>query len=93
MAEEHASKLGLKPLGRILSYGDAEVEPIDFCIAPAKACQIALQRAGKKINDVDYHEVNEAFAVTALANMKLLDIDHDKINVHGGAVAMGHPIG
>jgi acetyl-CoA C-acetyltransferase len=93
MSEEQALKLGLKPLGRIIGYADAEIEPIDFCIAPAKACQIALNRAGKKINDVDYHEINEAFAVTALANMKLMDIDHSKINVHGGAVAMGHPIG
>jgi acetyl-CoA C-acetyltransferase len=93
MAEEQASKLGLKPLGRIVSFADAEVEPIDFCIAPAKAVQLTLQRAGKKLTDVDYHEINEAFAVTVLANMKLLDIDHDRVNVHGGAVAMGHPIG
>lgn len=73
MSEEKANKLGLKPLGRILSFADHEVDPIDFCIAPAKAAQIALERAGKKITDVDYHEINEAFAVTVLANMKVFD--------------------
>lgn len=72
MSEEKANKLGLKPLGRIVSFADYEVEPIDFCIAPAKAVQIALERGGKKMSDVDYHEINEAFAVTVLANMKVL---------------------
>jgi len=71
MSEEKASSLGLKPLARILSFADTEVDPIDFCIAPAKAVQIALDRAGKKITDVDYHEINEAFSVTVLANMKV----------------------
>jgi acetyl-CoA C-acetyltransferase len=93
MSEEKASKLGLKPLARILSFADYEVDPMDFCIAPAKACQIALERAGKKSTDVDYHEINEAFATTVLANMKLLDLEYDRVNIHGGAVALGHPIG
>jgi len=93
MSEEKAQKLGLKPLARVLSFADYEVDPIDFCIAPAKAVQIALERAGKKITDVDYHEINEAFSVTVLANMKLLDLDYDRVNVNGGAVALGHPIG
>jgi acetyl-CoA C-acetyltransferase len=93
MSEEKAGKLGLKPLARIVSWGDAEVEPIDFCIAPAKAVQIALDRAGKKITEIEYHEINEAFAATVLANMKLLDLDYERVNVFGGAVALGHPIG
>ena len=72
MEEEFALKLGLKPLGRILSYADAEVEPIDFSIAPSKAIPIALERAGKKLNDIDYFEINEAFAATVLANIKVI---------------------
>lgn len=93
MSEEAAKKQGLKPMARILSWGDAEVDPIDFCIAPAKAGQVALARAGLKITDIDFFEFNEAFSVTVLANMKLLDVDHEKVNVHGGAVALGHPVG
>jgi len=93
MSEEKAAKLGLKPLARIVSFADYEVDPIDFCIAPAKAVQIALERAGKKITDVDYHEINEAFSTTVLANMKLLDLDYERVNIQGGAVALGHPIG
>ena len=77
MGEDVAKKHGLKPMGRILSFADTEVDPMDFCIAPAKAIQIALGRIGKKITDVDYHEINEAFAVTTLANMKVLSIDHE----------------
>jgi len=71
MSEEKAGRLGLKPLARIVSFADYEVDPIDFCIAPAKAIQIALNRAGKKLTDVDYHEINEAYAATVLANMKV----------------------
>jgi acetyl-CoA C-acetyltransferase len=72
MSEDAAKKQGLKPLARIHSFADAEVDPIDFCIAPAKAGQIALQRAGLKINDIDFFEFNEAFSVTVLANMKVI---------------------
>lgn len=93
MSEEKAAKLNLKPLARIVSFADYEVDPIDFCIAPAKAVQIALERGGKKITDIDYHEINEAFSVTVLANMKLLDLDYERVNVNGGAVALGHPVG
>jgi acetyl-CoA C-acetyltransferase len=93
MAEDEAIKQGLKPLARILSYADHETDPMDFCIAPVKASQRALDYIGKKISDIDYFEINEAFSVTVLANMKLLDLDHEKVNVHGGAVAIGHPIG
>ena len=93
MAEDVAKERGLKPLARILGYEDAEVAPIDFGIAPSKACARLLQRKGMTIKNVDYHEVNEAFAAVALANSKLLDIDIDRINVFGGAVALGHPVG
>ncbi|KAL4472422.1 hypothetical protein ABPG74_018371 [Tetrahymena malaccensis] len=93
MSEQKVKELGLTPLGRIVSYADAEVDPIDFCIAPAKSSQKALDRAGMKISQLEYFEFNEAFSATALANMKLLDIDISKINLHGGAVALGHPVG
>ena len=71
----------------------AAVQPIDFAIAPAKACDNLTKKLGMKMTDIDYHEVNEAFAAVALANIKLLDLDITKVNVHGGAVALGHPIG
>jgi len=93
MSEEAAKERGLKPLARIVSFDDGAVAPIDFGIAPAKACQSALSRAGLTIKDIEYHEINEAFAAVAIANMKLMDLDYSKVNVHGGAVALGHPIG
>jgi acetyl-CoA C-acetyltransferase len=93
MAEDEALARGLKPLARILGYDDAALLPIDFAIAPAKACDKLLKRLGMTNKDIDFHEVNEAFAAVALANMKLLDLDHSKVNVHGGACAIGHPIG
>lgn len=93
MAEETAKERGLKPLARILGYEDAEVAPVDFGIAPSKAVGRLLQKKGMTIKNIDYHEVNEAFSAVALANAKLLDIDIDRINVHGGAVALGHPVG
>lgn len=93
MSAEKAKEQGLKPLARLVSWADAEVDPIDFCIAPTPAIQKTLEYAGKKITDVDYFEFNEAFAATVLANMKLLDLDYDRVNIHGGAVSLGHPIG
>lgn len=93
MSEEAAKERGLKPLARIVSFDDGAVAPIDFGIAPAKACQGALARAGLTMKDIEYHEINEAFSAVVLANMKLLDLDHKKVNVHGGAVALGHPVG
>ncbi len=93
MSEEKVKEFGLKPLARIVSYADAEVEPLDFCIAPSKAIPLAAERAGMKLSQIEYFEINEAFAVTILANMKLLDLDVDRINVNGGAIALGHPIG
>ncbi|KRX09839.1 Thiolase-like protein [Pseudocohnilembus persalinus] len=93
MSEQKVKELGVTPLARIVSYADSEVDPIDFCIAPAKSGQRALERAGMKVSQIDYHEVNEAFSATALANIKLLDLDIDRVNIYGGAVALGHPIG
>lgn len=93
MSEDEARERGLKPLARIVAYDDAAVAPIDFAIAPAKAAEKMLKRAGMTMNDIEYHEVNEAFSAVALANMKLLDLDPSRVNVHGGAVALGHPVG
>lgn len=93
MSEEAAKERGLKPLARIVGFDDAAVNPIDFAIAPAKACDRLLKKTGLQMSDIEFHEVNEAFSAVALANMKLLDLDPSKVNVHGGAVALGHPIG
>lgn len=93
MSEEQAKKQGLKPLARIVSYADAAVDPIDFGIAPAKATQYALKAAGLTEQDISFHEINEAFSAVALANIKLGEINPDKVNIHGGAVALGHPVG
>lgn len=93
MSEEEAKNRGLTPLAKILGYDDAAVAPIDFGIAPSKAVPLALKRAGLDLKDVEYHEVNEAFSAVALANMQALDMDPTRVNVHGGAVAIGHPLG
>jgi acetyl-CoA C-acetyltransferase len=93
MAEDVAKERGLKPLARIIGYEDAEVEPINFGIAPSRACARLLQKKGMSVKNIDYHEINEAFSAVVLANMKLLDIDPSRVNIHGGAVALGHPVG
>jgi acetyl-CoA C-acetyltransferase len=93
MAADAAKARGLKPLARIRGYADAEQAPIDFPTAPAKAVPVALKRAGVAPGDVAYHEINEAFAVVVLANAQLLGLDLARVNVFGGAVALGHPIG
>lgn len=93
MSEDKVKELGVKPLGRIISYADAEVDPIDFCIAPHYASKKALMYSGLQLQNIDYFEYNEAFAATILANLKLMDIPLDRVNVNGGAVALGHPIG
>ena len=93
MSKEKASELGLKPLATIKSYADAAQEPKWFTTAPAKALPKALAKAELNISDVDYFEFNEAFAVVGLANMKLLELTDDKVNVNGGAVSLGHPLG
>ena len=93
MSEEKATALGLKPLAYIKGYADAAQEPKWFTTSPAKALPKALDKAGLKIADVDYFELNEAFAVVGLANAKILKLDNDKVNVNGGAVSLGHPLG
>lgn len=93
MSEEKALAMGLKPLAYIKGYADAAQEPKWFTTAPAKALPIALQKAGISKSDVDFFEFNEAFAVVGLANAQILGLDNDKINVNGGAVSLGHPLG
>jgi acetyl-CoA C-acetyltransferase len=93
MSEEKAQSLGLKPLAYIKSYADAAQEPKWFTTAPAKALPKALEKAGITISDVDFFEFNEAFSVVGLANAKILGLNNDKVNVNGGAVSLGHPLG
>jgi acetyl-CoA C-acetyltransferase len=93
MSAEKANELGIKPLAKIISYADAAQEPEWFTTAPAKALPIALGKANMELSDVDYFELNEAFSVVGLANMKILGLNPDKVNVNGGAVALGHPLG
>ena len=93
MSEEKAIELNLKPLAYILSYADAAQEPKWFTTSPALALPKALKKANLSIEDVDFFEFNEAFSVVGLANAKLLNIDLNKMNVNGGAVSLGHPLG
>jgi len=93
MSAEKADELGLTPLATIKSYADAAQEPKWFTTAPAKALPKALDKAGISIDDVDYFEFNEAFSVVGLANMKILGLNDTNVNVNGGAVSLGHPLG
>lgn len=93
MSREKAEELGLKVLASIKSYADAALEPKSFTTAPAKALPKAIEKAGIGLNDVDFFEFNEAFSVVGLANMKLLGLKADNVNVNGGAVSLGHPLG
>ena len=93
MSEDKAKEMGIKPLAYIKSYADAAQEPKWFTTSPAKALPKALDKVGMKVSDVDYFEFNEAFAVVGLANAKILGLDNDKVNVNGGAVSLGHPLG
>ena len=93
MSASKAAELGLKPIAKITGYADAAQEPEWFTTAPAKALPKALAKAGITMDAVDFFEFNEAFAVVGLANMKLLGLDAGKVNVHGGAVSLGHPLG
>ena len=92
-SEEAVKKHNLKPIARIISYADNEQAPEDFTTSPVGALTKALERANKAKDDIDFFEINEAFSVVALANERLLGISSDKINVNGGAVALGHPLG
>ena len=93
MSEEKAKAMGLTPLAYITSYADAAQEPKWFTTAPSKALPKALAKAGLTVADVDFFEFNEAFSVVGLANAQILGLDNDKINVNGGAVSLGHPLG
>lgn len=93
MTRQAADRLGVKPLARIVGFGDAAVEPVHFSIAPAYAMPKVLKEAGMKMEDVSMFEVNEAFSSVVLCNMKHLKLDQSKVNIHGGAVSLGHPIG
>jgi len=93
MSAEKAAELNLTPLAKIKSYADAAHEPKWFTTAPAKALPKALAKANISIDDVDYFELNEAFAVVGLANMKILGLNSETVNVNGGAVSLGHPLG
>lgn len=93
MSAEKAEELGLKPLATITGYADAAHEPKWFTTAPSKALPKALNKAGISIDSVDYFEFNEAFSVVGLANMKILGLNDSNVNVNGGAVSLGHPLG
>lgn len=93
VSKEKMEELGLKPLAKIVSYADAAQAPEDFTTAPSKALPIALKKAGLSLTDIDFFEFNEAFSVVGLANNKILGLDVSKVNVNGGAVAIGHPLG
>jgi acetyl-CoA C-acetyltransferase len=93
MSAEKAKELGVKPIARIISYADAEQAPEWFTTTPSLAVPKAVQKAGLAMNDIDYWELNEAFAVVGIENTKRMRLDPAKVNAHGGAVALGHPLG
>jgi acetyl-CoA C-acetyltransferase len=93
MSKEKADELGLKPVAKILSYADAEQAPEWFTTTPSLAVPKAVARAGLKMTDIHYWELNEAFAVVGIENTKRMKLDPAKVNVHGGAVSIGHPLG
>ncbi len=93
MSDEKAGKLGMKPVARIVSYADAAQAPKDFTTSPTLAVRKALKKAGLTEKDIDYWEINEAFSVVGIVNTRLLDIDKDRVNIFGGAVSLGHPLG
>ena len=93
VSESKLKELNLKPVAKILGWGEAAQAPSKFTTAPALAIPKALKHAGVKKEDIDAFEINEAFSVVALANLKLLELGEEKVNLHGGAVALGHPLG
>ena len=93
MSEGKANALGIKPIGEILGYADAAQEPEYFTTAPSKALHRAIEKASLNIDDIEYFELNEAFSVVGLVNCKILNIDSNKVNVNGGSVSLGHPLG
>jgi len=93
VSKEKAEELGINPIAKLITYADAAKEPENFTIAPTDALTKLVNKAGKQLSDIDYFEINEAFAVVALANNQLLGLDPERVNVFGGAVSLGHPIG
>lgn len=93
VSEQKLKELNLKPIARIVSFADAEQDPFWFTTTPILATPIALKRAGLNLNQIDFFEVNEAFAVVPLVYEKELHLDPNKVNIHGGAVSLGHPLG
>ncbi|MEJ7913725.1 MAG: acetyl-CoA C-acyltransferase [Chitinophagaceae bacterium] len=93
MSREKAEELGIKPLAVLRGYADAEQEPTWFTTTPSIALPVAVQRAGLQMKDIDFVELNEAFSVVGIVNTKKMNLDPDKVNVNGGAVSMGHPLG
>ena len=93
MSKEKAEAMGLKPNAKILGFADAAQDPLWFTTAPALAIPKAIKHAGISARDVDFYEINEAFSAVAIANQRELDIDPEKLNVYGGAVSLGHPLG
>jgi len=93
MSKEKADELGIKPLAKIRGFADAQQAPEWFTTTPAKALPKAVEKAGLKMSDVEYFEINEAFSVVALANNKEMKLNAEKVNVNGGAVSIGHPLG
>lgn len=93
MSKERAEAMGIKPLAKIIAYADAQQAPEWFTTAPSKAIPLALHRAGLSSDAIDYFEINEAFSVVSIANNRELKLDESKVNVNGGAVSLGHPLG
>jgi len=93
MSKEKADALGIKPLAKIRAFADAQQAPEWFTTTPSKALPLAVEKAGIKMTDVDYFEINEAFSVVAIANNNEMKLDTSKVNVNGGAVSIGHPLG
>jgi acetyl-CoA C-acetyltransferase len=93
MSKEKADALGIKPLAKIKSYADAEQAPEWFTTTPSVAVPRAVEKAGLKMNDINYFELNEAFSVVGIVNMQMMKLDASKVNVNGGAVSLGHPLG
>ena len=93
MSAERAAALGIKPLAKILGFADAQQAPEWFTTAPSKAIPLALAKANIEIKEVDYFEINEAFSVVSIANNQILNLEENKVNVNGGAVSLGHPLG
>jgi acetyl-CoA C-acetyltransferase len=93
MSKEKMESLGLKPLAKIVSFADAAQKPEWFTTAPAKAVPIAVEKAGLKMEEVEYFELNEAFSVVGIVNSQMMNLDPSRVNANGGAVSLGHPLG